>query len=325
MVTREQTSRAVNGRAVEPSTDGTRPDPAIRLLCEPADLQDEVTEVMQRIMQLRQRPLFALVSDFIDDRAPETVYQWRKQLKPVGQNADLDILIHSPGGDLSACYRTARLFSRYTDAWEALVPRYAASGATLICLGSSKIILPPVAHLGPMDPQVISKRPTKFFAVERQSPLEAFQAVTSLQEVALTALNSFMVFLLRQQNVAPQPALETASKMAIQLTQPILEKIDPYDLGAFALDSGLATDYCRRVCAPAEGEKRTQRGAKFRTLVERYPAHEFVIDFSEAATLGLTVDEPTENLEDLFDELGPYLDILSTFIGLVPASQEGGA
>ncbi len=203
------------------------------------------------------------------------------------------------------------------------MPRFAASGATLICLGSSKIILSGIAHLGPMDPQVISKRPGKFFAVERQSPLEAFQAVRYLQGVSLEALNSYMMYLLRRQSVAPQPAVAAASQMAIQLIQPILEKIDPYDLGAFALDSDLATNYCGRVCNPTEGNKKTQRAVEYRSLVERYPAHEFVIDLSEATALGLNVEEAPEALDDLFDELKPYLDGLETYVGLVPESQEG--
>jgi hypothetical protein len=33
-------------------------------------------------------------------------------LKVAAIDDNLDILIHSPGGDLTACYRTARLFSQ---------------------------------------------------------------------------------------------------------------------------------------------------------------------------------------------------------------------
>jgi hypothetical protein len=63
---------------------------------------------------------------------------------------------------------------------------------------------------------VISKRGTKFFSVERQSPLEAFQAVKYLREASLTMLDTSMAFLLRHQ-IAPQHALETATKMAVEI------------------------------------------------------------------------------------------------------------
>lgn len=322
VVTSDEATRVVSGDGA--ASNGTPPPalPAVAPTCKPADLYVETTGILRRVAQVRQRPLFVLVSSFIDEDVCDAVFAWRKHLREAGRGDNLDILVHSPGGDLTACYQTARLFARYTNAWEALVPRFAASGATLVCLGSSKIVLSGVARLGPMDPQVISKRAGKFFAVERQSPLEAFRAVRYLQEVSLEALNSYMVYLLRKQGIAPQPALEAASQMAIQLVQPISEKIDPYDIGAFALDSDLATNYCRRVCDPAEGDKKTQRTVEYRSLVERYPAHEFVIDLSEADTLGLNVEEAPEALDDLFDELKPCLDELETYIGLVPANQE---
>jgi hypothetical protein len=122
--------------------------------------------------------------------------------------------------------------------------------------------------------------------------------------------------------VAPQPALDTASKLAVQIVQPILEKIEPYDLGAFALDSSLAMDYCRRICNPPEGPKKTQRNANFRSLVEKYPAHEFVIDIAEAPSLGLNVCEPTEEVNDLFDELREHLDDVHTFVGLITDDED---
>ncbi len=257
----------------------------------------------------------------IDEDVAEEVYSWRKQLKAVGANNNLDVLIHSPGGELTACYRTARLLARYTDDWQALVPDYAASGATLICLGSSNIVLSDIAQLGPLDPQVLSKRNTKFFTGERQSPLEAFQAVKYLREYTLTSLDAGIVFLLRQQ-IAPQLALETASKLAVELAKPILDKIEPYDLGAFGLDSSLAIDYCRRICSPKESHKKTQRDANYKTLVEKYPAHEFIIDMAEAETLGLTVCEPDDTLNDLFDELRVHLRSLQSFVGFVPQQEE---
>ena len=192
----------------------------------------------------------------------------------------------------------------------------------MICLGSSKILLSDIAQLGPMDPQVISKRPGRFFFLERQSPLEAFQAVTYLRGYSLKVLDAGMTFL-AELGVAPQTALDTATTFAIQTVRPIMEKIEPYDLGAFALDSNLATEYCKRVCQPAEGLKKTQRGAKYNALVETYPAHSFVIDKSEAELLGLNVEDPCEELNDLFDEVRPQLRKIRSYIGLVPEPEEG--
>lgn len=291
--------------------------------CNPADKQGEVTDILQRIQVLRKRRLFVLISESIDDSVCSQVYSWKAEHRAAGESDDLDILIHSPGGELTACYRVARLFARYTNSWEALVPHLAASGATLISLGSSNVVLSEIGQLGPIDPQVLSRQTQKFFATERQSPVEAFQAVRYLREQALVSLDAGMRFL-TQRMVAPRPSLETSARLAVDLARPILEKIDPYDLGAFSLDSNLAINYCRRVATPSDSNKKTQRNVNFKLLVENYPAHEFVIDIEEARSLGFSVCSPEDQLDVLFNELRPHLEELREYVGLVPAADEKG-
>ncbi len=287
--------------------------------CIPAERLEPLSAILQKIQVARRRKLFVLIQDGVDAETYEEVYSWRAELKAAGAGAGLDVLIHSPGGELSACYQVARLLSGRASAWEALVPCEATSGATLICLGSANIVMSEVAQLGPIDPQVISKRHEKLFATERQSPLEAFQAVRYLRELALASLDSNMTFLL-ERGVAAKPALETACNLAVHVVQPILAKIEPYDLGAFALDSNLAVDYCKRVCSPADA-RTTQRKVNPRVLVERYPAHEFVIDIEEARVLGFNVSQPTPELDSLFDELRPLLNEVQQFVGCLPGSE----
>lgn len=290
--------------------------------CCPLDDPAAITEVLQQIQAVRKRPLFALVADPIDERICEKVYGWRRELRAAREGHEqLDILIHSPGGDLTSCYVVARLFSRYMDEWEALVPVCATSGATLICLGSSNVVMSEIAQLGPVDPQVLSKRREKFFEAERQSPLEAFQAMRYLREVSVASLDACMLFLI-EQGVAAQPALENATKMAANLVQPILAKIDPYDLGAFSLDASVALNYCGRIAQPADVAKKTQREADYKALVETYPAHEFFIDLAEARALKFKATEATGVIEDLFDVLRPSFEGLHYYIGLVPVQQE---
>ncbi len=286
--------------------------------CDPPEGFQDLTDIFRKIRKERGRPLFVLLAEFIEDEIADEVYGWRKDLRKTQKEDGLDILIHSPGGNLSQCYVVGRLFSRCADAWEALVPAYAVSGATLICLGSSTIVMSENARLGPVDPQVISKRREKFFAGERQSPLEAFQALRHLREFSLASLDVAMDFLL-EQGVAPQLALETSGKLAIRLVEPILGKIEPYDLGAFALDSRVAVEYCRRLSNPVDKAKRTQRRVDPRALVERYPAHEFVIDLEEARALNFEVSEPEAAIDTLFDDLEPLIDFdkIKKYVGLV--------
>jgi hypothetical protein len=261
--------------------------------------------------------MFALVADYIDEETFSELFGWRKELREAGQAGSLDVLIHSPGGHLTACYLLARVLSRFTNKWDALIPQIAGSGATLICLGSANVVMSEAAQLGPLDPQVASKRREKFFATERQSPLEAFEALRYLREFAVASLDALME-VLTDRGIAPQKALETATAIAVDLVKPVLEKIDPYDLGAFSLDNRLAIEYCKEIARPATPVKSTQRKAFFKSLVEGYPAHEYAIDLIEAQALNFVISEAPEDLEDLFDSFRLRVAKIKTYIGMLP-------
>lgn len=163
---------------------------------------------------------------------------------------------------------------------------------------------------------MISKKREKFFATERQSPLEAFEALRYLREFAAASVDALMV-LFTDRGIAPEKALETSAVMATNLVRPVLEKIDPYDLGAFSLDNRLARDYCEAIARPT-GSNQTQRKALFQSLVEDYPAHEFAIDFTETQALRLNAAVASSDLEDIFDKFRNCVVRVKSYVGLVP-------
>lgn len=65
------------------------------------------------------------------------------------------LLIDSPGGDPLAAERIVKIFREWTDNdYWVLIPGMAKSAATMIVLGSSKIIMSSTSELGPIDIQV---------------------------------------------------------------------------------------------------------------------------------------------------------------------------
>ena len=290
-----------------------------RPVCVPGEIAGDITESLVRLQNARERPLFALIAGQIDEKVWDQVYSWKLELRAAGQVGPVDILIHSPGGVLTPCYMVARFLAHCMSSWTALVPRLAASGATLITLGAHDIVMSHGAQLGPLDPQVISKRPQKFFTSERQSPLEALEWVSYVRELTFSSMDTSMHELLRQ-GVAPQRALESSIEIATRVARPLLERIEPYDLAALRLDSRLARLYCERVARPTDTSKQTQRNANYEALVEFFPAHEFAIDIVEARDgLKFNVDEPNDKIELIFDELRAKLTRPEAYIGLVPA------
>ncbi len=68
------------------------------------------------------------------------------------------LLLDAPGGDGLAAERIIRVCKSYTKKdFETIVPARAKSAATMVCLGSDKILMSKTSELGPIDPQVSMK------------------------------------------------------------------------------------------------------------------------------------------------------------------------
>jgi ATP-dependent protease ClpP protease subunit len=76
-------------------------------------------------------------------------------LKEIGKVENLDLIIHSPGGDGMAADKLLDLCRKYcSKTLRVVVPLYAKSAATLIALGGDKIIMGESSEIGPIDAQV---------------------------------------------------------------------------------------------------------------------------------------------------------------------------
>jgi len=71
---------------------------------------------------------------------------------------DLDLMIHSPGGDIDAAEKMLMICRSRSKTFRVIVPNSAKSAATLIALGADKIIMGDTSELGPIDPQIAIRR-----------------------------------------------------------------------------------------------------------------------------------------------------------------------
>jgi hypothetical protein len=67
----------------------------------------------------------------------------------------IGLLVHSHGGEPSTSWRLMNLLREYADEVVILVPHLAFSAATLLALGADRIVMHPMAALGPTDPSII--------------------------------------------------------------------------------------------------------------------------------------------------------------------------
>ena len=65
------------------------------------------------------------------------------------------LMLNSPGGDANTAEKLLMMCrQRFTEEFDVIIPDYAKSAATMIALGSDKIMMGYLAELGPIDPQL---------------------------------------------------------------------------------------------------------------------------------------------------------------------------
>jgi ATP-dependent protease ClpP protease subunit len=83
------------------------------------------------------------------------ILPFTSMLKGIGKVENLDLIIHSPGGEGSAADKIMDLCRKYcSGTLRVVVPLYAKSAATLIALSGDEIIMGETSEIGPIDAQI---------------------------------------------------------------------------------------------------------------------------------------------------------------------------
>lgn len=122
-----------------------------------SNLSEEIDRLAEEIKSLRSHPLFVMyyyeTAGRISHEDVEDIYD---EFRRRGWNRDdlhddLDVLIHSYGGDANASYRVGQILHDFAKNIVFLAPFYAMSGGTIVCLGGKEIRLGAYASLSPID------------------------------------------------------------------------------------------------------------------------------------------------------------------------------
>ena len=219
------------------------------------------------------------------------------------------LLIDSPGGDARAAYQIARLFNRRAG-FIALIPRYAKSAATLLALGAHHIYMGSDAELGPLDAQLRD--------VEREGDISALDEVHTLERLNAAALEVFdqtMWLLLRRTGKKIESILPHILEYTANFIRPLIENIDAVHYTQMARVLRVSEEYAIRLLSSNSKHTYEEASSIARRLVEQYPEHEFVIDADEAKEIGLKIQSPQEELNQIFDALIPKLNEGLTLFG----------
>jgi len=213
------------------------------------------------VLQLIFHEVAPITRDVVDELEFFMYEKYKGQL-----DKDLYLILHTMGGDADAAYHIGIRLQQYVaqeKSFYTIIPRYAKSAGTLLACAANKILLTPIAELGPIDPQI--------YVTETGRWISAKAIRGSLREV-----------------------IETCKSIGIsdpKVIGELVRRIPIIELGHY--DSilnhvkQLALDILRRrMFREAEGE-----AAKIaERLVASYEYHGRVIHYEEAESIGLKVE-----------------------------------
>ncbi len=117
-------------------------------------------ELIKAIQKQTRRHLICYVSE----SAPlirDDVMLLMDLLHQVPVGTSIDFLLNTPGGDVGAADKIARILRKrvggVAGGLRVIVPDYAKSAGTLVALGADTIVMSDSSELGPIDPQIISR------------------------------------------------------------------------------------------------------------------------------------------------------------------------
>lgn len=236
---------------------------------------------LQAFATLRGRPAVFLV--LRESLAVSHLFQLGAELGDQ-QFEEIDLVIHSGGGDINVAYQMVELIRLHTDRLFACVPLYAKSAATLLCLGADEIFLDKLAELGPLDTQVRDPGKEEF-----TSALNPFKALEQLQAFSLEALGTFVTMIRTRYGFNVDESIRHAINFVVGTTGPLFSRFDPEKLGEYSRALAVGSEYGNRLLRRFTDWDEQKRFLVVDKLVHGYPSHDYIIDYHELEELGFHV------------------------------------
>jgi hypothetical protein len=199
-------------------------------------------------------------------------------LDKIGPTPRITFILHTNGGDSMAAWTVVNLVHQFCKELEVLIPRKALSAGTMIALGAHRIIMTKQALLSPIDPSINT----------HLNPQIEGAPLTSRMPVSVEAVQGYIDLARETLRIKGQ------SQLAPVLLQ-LAEKIHPLVLGQV-----FRTRPQIRFLADRLLTQQKIRGRKAKKIIaflsSESGSHDYTINRREAASLGLTVDKPDDDL-----------------------------
>ncbi len=255
------------------------------------------------IEEARRRPLIVYATSTRPGiqamMAGDAIRELIDQIEAVGSATEIDILVHSTGGDALAAWKLMSLLRERFTHVGVLVPFMAFSAATLFALGGDEIVMHPHASLGPIDPQIaIAQADGK-----------------TIRQFAYEDVGAFLRFLGEEVKVTEQAYVSA-------VVERLFSVVDPVHVGAAKRASELSSSVGERLLLMHMTEPEDAPRAKkiAENLNKSFFAHGDAVSRKRARDLQLKIAKDDPALEGLIWQaylgLEGYLKLRQPFVAL---------
>lgn len=233
-------------------------------------------QLIRSVQKKRNSKIIVFYSyDFINPKIAEMFFEL---LQEIGRVEVLDLFLFSHGGFAEPAFNISRWCRHYSDKFNVIIPSYAKSAATLLCLGADTLLMGPASEIGPIDPQM--RIPDEYGRNQQVSALSIKEALKVIEGLTQGDHSKAMKYM------------------------PLIEKIDLKILGQYdreiqsakqraqhLLKTGSLLQDKNRNASDKEQKMNSEQVAH--QLTEGYYSHGYVIDMNEAKeNLGFNVLRP---------------------------------
>ncbi len=273
-------------------------------------LHSDLKKVLGELQSVRKNEVFLLKLDEI-----LLSHSFEFQHLFHGKSLDvLDVVVHSPGGSIEAAYNFVKIARTHCKKINGIVPLYAKSAATLICMGMDEFVLGEIGELGPLDSQVqeLEQGDGRTF----KSSLNSFKALEQIQKYSLETLDLAVKLILRRSGMKISEGISLATEFASIVANPLFSQINPYKLGEHARELEVGKRYAKRVLCRFMRWEEDLAERVSDVLVRGFPSHGYILDLDDLRGLNLPVRAPNDVERDVIEKMKlPLLHQQGDWIG----------
>ncbi len=213
----------------------------------------------------------------------------------------MDLIIHCTGGDINVAYQIVDLLRMHCIRLTAIIPYFATSAATLLCLGADRIVIDELAHLGPLDTQIWEtvEGGNKAYV----SALNPFKTLEELQKFSLKTLEQAVLLIMGRSGLSVNDSVKHAINFVSIVVEPLLQALNVQKLGEYNRALSVGKEYADRIVEQYLPFEPKVRQRLIEKLVYGYPSHDYIINYRELKTLGLDVILPTPDEKKIIDKI----------------------